>query len=114
MRQMLERVALDPDLFALKWAGEYQFAQGADGIEIHDTEGNPAMVMGDDDKPREATFTEADIKALCQASPHKDSYNRILVGTRASGGGASGPGCGGATKPDKPAAKVAPLHFGLN
>src|SRR5690625_3533769 len=114
IQQMLERVALDPALFGLKFQQEYQFVQGADGIEIHDAEGNVPIVTGEDGKPREAAFTEADIKALCSASPAKESYDMLLVGSRASGGGAIGAKSARVTVPgDKPAPRPAPVHFGL-
>jgi hypothetical protein len=113
--QMLERVALDgaADLLGTMLKREYTFTLGDDGVVIRDAAGNPVTVPDDKGKPREATFTEADIKALCDASPSKPMFDRLVSGSRASGSGASGAGAGIPTQPDKPAPKPAPVHFGL-
>ena len=102
------------DLLGTMLKREYTFTLDEGNVVIRDTAGNPVTVPDDKGKPREATFTEADIKALCEASPSKPMYDRLICGTRASGSGAAGPGRGAPTQPDKPAPKPAPVHFGLS
>lgn len=111
---MLERVSLAPELFKAQWGKEFAFAMDGSSVVIRDLDGNPAMLTDATGTAREAQFTEADIKALTDQSPHKAIFDRVVIGTRASGGGASGPGRGATTQPDKPAPKPAPVHFGLS
>lgn len=102
------------DLFKTMLSREFTFTLADGAVAIRDAAGEPVTLPGDDGKPREATFTESDIRALCEASEHKAMYDRLIVGSRASGGGASGPGQGVHTHADKPAPKPAPHHFGLS
>lgn len=112
---MLERVSLAPELFAAQWSKEYTFAMTDDGIAIHDLDGNPAIVTDDKGKPRSAQFTEGDINLLCDQSPHKAIFDHVVIGSRASGGGASGSRGSGASfptgKPGKPSPSPSP--YGL-
>jgi hypothetical protein len=113
---MLERVAMDgaADLLKTMLAREFAFTLDGDAVAIRSAAGEPVTLSGEDGKPRAATFTEADIKALCDASPSKLMYDRLIVGSRATGSGA-GAGQGGMpTNIDKPAPKPAPVHFGLS
>lgn len=87
---MLARVSLAPELFAHQFAKEYTFVQTDDGIAVHDLEGRPAKVTDDKGKPRPAQFTEADIRKLADASPHREVFAPITVASHASGGGALG------------------------
>lgn len=112
---MLERIALDgaADLLGTMLKREYVFSLDDGAVVIRDAEGNPVTVPDDKGKPREATFTEADIKALCDASPSKSMYDRIIAGSRATGSGAGGGHGSVPTRTEKPAPKPAPAHFGL-
>ena len=111
--QMAERVSILPDHFLTEFGKGFQFARTDDGIQIQDRDGNPAMVKVDD-KPRAATFTEGDVRLLCEQSANVETFHHLLVGSRASGGGALG-GRGVASQPTvKPVQpQAAPVQFGL-
>lgn len=79
VRQMAERVALDADLFTTLFARHYTFAHDGEGVVIHDSEGNPATLKDDQGKPRPALFTEADIRALCDQTDAKASFDRLVI-----------------------------------
>ena len=109
----------DGPFFRELFARSYKFALDDDGgIVIRDLEGKPATIAGKDGKPeREAAFTRDDIMALCAKTPHSDMFDHIIIGSRASGGGAMGglrPA--GHTTPtaSKPASDAKPANeFGL-
>lgn len=100
---MAERVSLAPELFLTQWAKEYAFVLDGDAIVIRDKEGKPATLKDEKGKQRDATFTEADIRALCEASPHKAAFDAVVIASRATGGGSSGAG-----QPTRPAAPTQP------
>lgn len=90
------------------FAKHYQFALDADDrVVIHDLDGNPATVPDKDGKTdRPAAFTRDDIVALCAKTPATAMFDRVLIGSRASGGGAGGArGSAGTSSrpPSKPA-----------
>lgn len=119
VESLTDHETLDGPFFRDLFARHYQFAlDDNDAVVIRDLDGNPAMVPAKEGKPeRAAAFTRDDIVALCDASPTKDMFDRVLVGSRASGGGAQGFGMRGSpsmkeTSPSKPAPKPSP-DFGL-
>lgn len=91
---------------------EFAFKLEDGAVVIRSMEGNPVILI-EEGKTRPAKFTEADIKTLCDQSEYKSLYDHLVCGSRASGGGALGPGRAVPTQPDKPAPKPAPVHFGL-
>lgn len=128
-------VAVDGELFRTLFDKHYRFALDDKGaVVILDSEGKPAMVtepgtvttggnartkrpeeVRTPGKTRPAAFTADDVRLLCDATPDADRFNRVIVGSRASDGGAASPGRPGAwAAPATPAApQPAPQPFGL-
>lgn len=67
VQAMAERIATLPDLFIAEFERRgWHFEHTDAGLVIRDAEGNPAMLQDSEkDEPREARFTEADVRALC-------------------------------------------------
>lgn len=67
VQAMAERVATLPDVFVAEFERRgWHFEHTDAGLVIRDAEGNPAMLQDSaKDEPREAKFTEADVRALC-------------------------------------------------
>ncbi len=131
---LLRDVAVDADLFAQVFGRHYRFdLDDQNRIAIFDQDGNPATVV---DMPptvsggnarsqrpntqqtagtrRPATFTADDVRKLAEASPDAESFGRLLAGSRASGGGASGMRGGVApVVTAKPDTSAAPQPFGI-
>lgn len=133
VQAMLEQVAILPDYFMAEFnARGYRFELDDDSeVIIVDGDGNPAQVgesrrVSGELKPeitmRPATFTEADIRKLAledwlpeeERSPHVERFTKLMLGSRASGGGAGG-ARGTRQAPQIPAneAKPAKLSTGL-
>lgn len=124
---MLERLALLPEHFQREFNERgYTFDLDGEEVVIRDAEGNPAMLgekTGDELTMREAKFTEADIKHLvteewlpeADRSPHVANFNKLIIASRASGGGASGarPGAPTAGSAATPKAEPERLATGL-
>lgn len=112
--QMAERVSVSPDLFLTAFGRHYQFTHDGEAVAIHDKDGNPATLKNDKGEARPATFTEEDVRALCDVAD-KATFDHLIVGSRATGGGAMG-SRGGNPAPAKPAPtpKPAPMAFGLS
>ena len=131
---LLDDIALDAELFQGLFNRHYRFElDDAGAIVILDAEGQPAMVTepdkvthltGSRGKPQEeqrtsgqsrpAAFTANDVRRLAETCPDADKLARVLVASRADGGGALGskglqPSPSPVPKPDKP--KLQP--FGL-
>lgn len=108
-------IAIDPKLFKALWSENHKFALDAEGKPCVQTlEGEPVMVDG--------TPLPFDAKAIAEYLYPRDSklhtadtarFGRVLKGTGASGGGASG-GTGGIplSQPTKKTAAEVP-QFGL-
>lgn len=131
---LLGDVAIDADLFAQVFGRHYRFdLDDQNRVAIFDQDGNPAtvvdtppMVSGGNARsqrpntqqaagtPRPATFTAADVRKLAESSPDAEAFGRLLVGSRASGGGAIGVRGGNATASTaKPDATPAASPYGL-
>ncbi|PBS11934.1 hypothetical protein CMZ82_12415 [Lysobacteraceae bacterium NML93-0792] len=131
---LLGDVAIDADLFGQVFARHYRFELDADGrVAILDAEGKPAMVADSaplhtggnartqkpdaqqaQAKPRPAMFTAADVRKLAESSPDAEAFARLLVGSRASGGGAIGVrGATATAATAKPDATPAASPYGL-
>lgn len=91
VERMTDTETLDGPFFRDLFARHYEFAlDDNDAVVIRDLDGNPAMVPAKEGKPeRAAAFTRDDIVALCNASPSSSMFDRVLIGSRATGGGAS-------------------------
>ena len=131
---LLRDVAIDADLFGQVFARHYRFELDDNGrVAILDAEGNPATVVDagtlhtggnarqersqtalTKGKPRPATFTAEDVRKLAEATPDAEAFSHLLIGSRASGGGASG-ARGGLLSPSAttPQPKPAASPYGL-
>lgn len=92
VERLTDSETLDGPFFRDLFARHYTFALDADDrVVIHDLDGNPATVPDKEGKTeRPAAFTRDDIVALCAKTPATAMFDRVLIGSRASGGGASG------------------------
>lgn len=129
-------VAIDAELFRTLFDKHYRFALDDNGaVVILDSEGQPAMAKEPDrvrtsgrrgrsdykeeripGKTRPAAFTADDVRLLCDGTPDKERFERVLIGSLACGGGASSSPWRGGDMPtggDKPASQAAPQPFGL-
>lgn len=127
-------VAVDAELFRTLWDRHYRFALDDKGaVVILDAEGQPAMVTepgslhlggnartkGPEDvrkpgKTRPAAFTADDVRLLAEATPDADRFRRVIVGSRASDGGAASPGSLAHVTPHPAQPAAAPAQpFGL-
>lgn len=98
VQAMAERIATLPDVFIAEVERRgLRFEHTGTGLVIRDAEGAPVMLQDDaKGEPREAQFTEADLRALCleewkPASDRHASRERfaaIIKASPASGGGA--------------------------
>ncbi|WP_312379036.1 hypothetical protein [Pseudomonas oryzihabitans] len=109
---------VSPRLARLELEEHYQFALGEDGkVQVTDKQGQPLSLLPDatsDDpnpKARPAAFNAEDMR---QAFVQAGKFDKILVGSRATGGGASGANrsSGAPAKTNEPAQNPAPA-FGL-
>lgn len=124
VQAMLERVALLPEHFLSEFnARGYRFELEGDDVVIRDSDGNPALLgeakrgpHGSEVQMREAQFTEDDIRALVweewlpeeQRSPRVANFHKLVIGSRATGGGAPGSRRAGHWPPAVPTPKAEP------
>lgn len=105
---------VSPRLARMELEEHYQFVLGEDGkIQMQDKQGKPVEVQLDNEETiRPAQFTPKDIESALVKS---GKFNSILIGSRASGGGASGVKSGsGYTPKSAPATEPKPASpFGL-
>lgn len=127
-------VAVDGELFRTLFDKHYRFDLDDNGaVVILDSEGKPAMVtepgsittggnhrskrpedVRTPGKTRPAAFTADDVRLLCDATPDKARFDRVLIGSLASDGGNASPGHPGpaAAKPAQATAATS-QPFGL-
>lgn len=118
---MVEEIATDPKLFNALWSEGHKFALDEQGRPcVQTTEGKPVMVKDKDGNEIPLAFDAAAIAAyLCPTNPkdhgpETERWARVLIGSRATGGGAMGGRTGGAVERSVQAPQAQPaMQFGL-
>jgi len=118
---LVESISTDPKLFKALWAEAHRFALDEQGRPCVQTlDGRPVMVKGADGNESPLPFDgKAIVEYLCPRDTKLHTVDtkrwaHVLVGTRASGSGATGTNGAGYTPADKAKPADAPtVQFGL-
>jgi hypothetical protein len=124
-RALIERMSNLPEYFEAEFKKRgYQFVHTAQGIVIHDAEGNvPLLQDHEGTAPRPCNFTAADLSTLvmerwkpaAERHPSADTFASMVRAPHISGGGArdSGPGGRGPSPAAPTPAAPSPPALGL-
>lgn len=119
---LVDEISTDAKLFNALWSEGHKFALDEQGRPcVQTAEGKPVMVKDKDGNETPLAFEASAIAAyLCPTNPKErgpetERWARVLVGSRASGGGATGGSTrGGVTERAAPTPQPQPsMQFGL-